>query len=341
MTLMIWIGIFLCLTQSALFSGLTIGLFGLSRLRLEVQAETGDKNALKILSIRKDANRLLATLLWGNVSVNVLLTLLTDSVLSGVAAFISSTFLITIFGEIMPQAFLARYASRVGAWLVPFVQLYQLVLYPFAKPTSFLLDLWLGKESIAYFGEDEFKIMLKKHAQSSTSDIGNLEALGAINFLALDDISIEQEGEVLDPASIVSVPFEHERLVFPKFKMHPHDSFVKKIQASGKKWVVLTDSLNQPVLVLNANPFLRDVLLSEKDFNPFSYCHRPILVTKPGTKLGSVIRRLKVRPQRSDDDVIHEDLILYWGAEKRIITGADILGRLLRGIVDVQSSPKP
>jgi len=32
------------------------------------------------------------------------------------------------------------------------------------------------------------------------------------------------------------------------------------------------------------------------------------------------------------DDVIDDDLILIWFKEKRVITGADILGRLLRGI---------
>jgi hypothetical protein len=31
------------------------------------------------------------------------------------------------------------------------------------------------------------------------------------------------------------------------------------------------------------------------------------------------------------DDVIDHDLILLWADEKRVITGADILGRLLRG----------
>jgi metal transporter CNNM len=31
--------------------------------------------------------------------------------------------------------------------------------------------------------------------------------------------------------------------------------------------------------------------------------------------------------------VIDQDLILVWGKQRRIITGADILGRLLRGIV--------
>jgi hypothetical protein len=40
-----------------------------------------------------------------------------------------------------------------------------------------------------------------------------------------------------------------------------------------------------------------------------------------------------VKPDRPEDDVIDNDLILVWGEQKRIITGADLLGRLLRGIV--------
>ena len=31
------------------------------------------------------------------------------------------------------------------------------------------------------------------------------------------------------------------------------------------------------------------------------------------------------------------DLILVWGSQRRIITGSDLLGRLLRGIADLGS----
>ena len=51
------------------------------------------------------------------------------------------------------------------------------------------------------------------------------------------------------------------------------------------------------------------------------------------TPLAGVIGRMTVKPERPEDDVIDNDLILVWGEEKRIITGADLLGRLLRGIV--------
>jgi len=36
------------------------------------------------------------------------------------------------------------------------------------------------------------------------------------------------------------------------------------------------------------------------------------------------------------DDVIEHDLILVWHKQKRIITGSDLLGRLLRGIATVK-----
>jgi hypothetical protein len=40
------------------------------------------------------------------------------------------------------------------------------------------------------------------------------------------------------------------------------------------------------------------------------------------------------------DDVIDHDLILLWSDEKRVITGADILGRLMRGtgVQDIRRS---
>ena len=151
MAIITWGAILLCLSQSALLSGLTLGFFGLSRLRLEILAEAQDKNALRILSLRKNANLLLSTLLWANVSVNVLFTLLTDSVVSGVAAFLISTVGITVFAEIIPQAYFNRHALRAGAFLVPLVKTYQFFLYPIAKPSSKLLDLWLGKEGPLLF----------------------------------------------------------------------------------------------------------------------------------------------------------------------------------------------
>src|SRR3989338_4665798 len=187
-----WIVIAVFLTHSAMFSGLNLGFFGVSRLKLFVKAKNRDKDAKRILGLRKDAHFLLSTLLWGNVSSNVLLALFADSMMTGVSAFLFSTVGITLLGEILPQAFFAKHALRYSIVLVPIVRFYQVVLFPIAKPTALFLDKWLGKERISYFQEEEIKILLESHARTRLTDLAFLEIVGAINFLNMDDIKIEK-----------------------------------------------------------------------------------------------------------------------------------------------------
>lgn len=87
MEIAIWAGIGFCITQSAMFSGLNLAFFSISRLRLHAEAAQRNRNAIRVLEARKDTNFLLTTILWGNVGINVLLTLLSNSVMTGIAAF--------------------------------------------------------------------------------------------------------------------------------------------------------------------------------------------------------------------------------------------------------------
>ncbi|MDD3374419.1 MAG: DUF21 domain-containing protein [Candidatus Omnitrophica bacterium] len=328
------IGILICILHSAMFSGLNLGLFGLSRLRLEVQAKTNNVDAARILNLRKDAHWLLATILWGNVGVNVLLTLLIDSFFPVFYAFIFSTFWITFFGEIIPQAYFARHALKSSRFLVPIIRFYQFLLFPIAKPSGLFMDVLLGKEETIFFKEDEVKVFLHRHAQSGSTDVGFLESLGASNFLSLDDIDVEKEGEIINSNSILQLPLSPKGLPrFPPYEQSFDDPFLKKINASREKWVIITNEENDPVFVLNADQFLRDAIYSKQVRSIYTYCHRPIVVTESGTKLEEVILKFKVSSKHKDDDVVDNDIVLYWNNEKRIITGADILGRLLRGIV--------
>ena len=100
-----WAGIIFCISQSAIFSGLNLAFFSVSKIRLEIEASQGNKHASRVMKLRKDSNFLLTTILWGNVSINVLLALLANSVMTGLTAFLFSTVLITFLGEIIPQAY--------------------------------------------------------------------------------------------------------------------------------------------------------------------------------------------------------------------------------------------
>ena len=324
-----WIGIALLVLQSGTFSGLNLALFGVSALRLQTLVNTGNEQAKAVLELRKDSNFVLTTILWGNVGTNVLLTLLSDSVMAGLIAFVFSTFVITFGGEIIPQAYFSRNALKMASLLSPMLRVYQMVLYPLSKPSALILDAWLGKESIDYIPEKEIKEALRQHVRAPESDISRAEGLGAINFMSLDDVLVSQEGEPVDPESVVHLPHAQGRPVFPEWKATPKDPFLQQIQASGKRWVLIAPEEGKPTYALDASGFLRAALFDSEPVNPAAYCHRPVTVSDRRTSLDDVLGRLEAEP---GEDVIDRDIILLWGQEKRIITGADLLGYLMRGI---------
>ncbi|MFC1860358.1 DUF21 domain-containing protein [Chloroflexota bacterium] len=227
MSLFTWLLIIICISQSAMFSGLNLAFFSVSKLRLEVEVTKNNRHAHRVLALRRDSNFLLVTILLGNVAVNVLLALLFGSVLSGILAFLFSTVLITIVGEIIPQAYFSRHALKMASLLSPILRLYQIVLFPLAKPTAFFLDKWLGKESINYFREDDLRELIKMQVDSSRTDIGQTEGRGVLNFLAIDDLPIEAEGEIIDPKSILKLEFQENKPVFPPIKTSSSDVFFK------------------------------------------------------------------------------------------------------------------
>ena len=328
-----WIGIVFCISQSAMFSGMNLALFSIGRLRLEVEASQGNHDAKKILKMRQDSNFLLTTVLWGNVGINVLLTLLSNSVLAGVSAFFFSTIVITFVGEILPQAYFSRHAMRMASLLAPILKIYQIILYPAAKPSAKVLDIWLGAESIQYFRESSLREVIKKHIEADASDVDRLEGIGALNFLAIDDLMVGEEGELVDPRSIIALPIQNDLPVFPHFNREASDPFLQSIEISGKKWVIITDTTGEPHFALDSDGFLRDVLFEDEEITPPRYCHCPIVVKDTHLPLGSVLLRLKSQSRRAGRGVIDRDIILVWtGEEKRVITGADILDRLLKGI---------
>ncbi len=177
--------------------------------------------------------------------------------------------------------------------------------------------------------------MIARHGASG-GDIGRLEATGAQNFLDLDDVPICDEGELIEPKSILSLPLANQRCVLPHFDRSLNDPFLRQVHASGMKWVIITDPSGEPAFVLDAHNFLRDALFNEVISDASTYWHRPIVVRDMTKRLGDVIGQMTVVPERPGDDVIEHDLILVWGSQKRIITGSDLLGRLLRGIAKVE-----
>jgi len=331
--LLTWMGIAICLSQSALMSGLNLAVFSVGRLRLETEAASGNYDAQKVLRLRDHPNDILATILWSNVGINVLLTLLSNSVMAGVTAFLFSTFFITIFGEIMPQAYFSRRAVKMAARFSRWLQVYRVILFPVVKPSAMLLDVWLGKEAIAYLREAEIKELLRLHMENDKSEVSRIEAIGALNFLTIDDIPVDQEGVPIDPTSIIRMPVRDGLPRFPILQKSSDDPFLRQVNASDKAWVVITDEEGEPCCIMDADGFLRHALFTDQETDPHAYCHRPVIVRNRNEPLGKVLSQLRFDSASPGDHLISDDTVLLWTEQPRLITGADLLGRLLRGIV--------
>ncbi len=336
----IWVGIALCVSQSAIFSGLNLAYFSISRLRLEAEAQHNSK-ARKILDIRRDSNYLLTTILWGNVAANTLLALLANSVMSGITAFLFSTILITFLGEICPQAFFSRKAMQVAAAFSPLLRFYQIVFLPLALPTARLLDSWLGKETVQLMREKTLRNIILRHVQSESAEIAQIEGLGALNFLDLDDLLASGEGQAVNPNSVFALPEQDGKLRLPDYKIDRQDPFLRQVHESGNKWIILTGPDNHPELIMDADEFLRDQMFSDQPVPIMKYCHQPIVVTDAATPLGVVISQIKYQHKATESEPMKRDVALLWNdAHQRVITGSDILDNLLQGLHQPEPTPE-
>ena len=130
------------LLLSAMASGSEAAFFSLTRLDMEQLRETNDANSQRVLDLLSNPDRLLATILVTNNMVNICLvitvTQLVDNIFifSGVWEFIFNTIIITflllLFGEIMPKVLSQTNPVKMTCLLAAPLKLLRWLVYPLA-----------------------------------------------------------------------------------------------------------------------------------------------------------------------------------------------------------------
>ena len=208
------------LLLSAGFSGLTLGLLSLTPSELKRKMQLGDVRAAKIYPLRERGNQLLVTLIIGNVLVNSILSVFLGELFSGLLAVVIATTMITIFGEILPQAVFSRYALAIGSAMSKLVEWLMLALSPIAAPLAKSLDWALGKELPPIFSKEELVKIVEEHSENEDSDVEADELRIVENALSFGDKTIEQ---VMTPRSVV-VAVDESEVIGPKLLDELHKS---------------------------------------------------------------------------------------------------------------------
>ena len=131
----------LLLCMSALASGSEVALFSLTPRQKSEMEESGDSRDEAILSLLKNVDELLATILVANNLVNICIVILTSNIIDALFLFNSAplefvvksvlvTFLLLLFGEILPKVLSQSNPHSFARYVVYPIKVFRWICYP-------------------------------------------------------------------------------------------------------------------------------------------------------------------------------------------------------------------
>jgi putative hemolysin len=179
--------LFVLLALAAFFSAAETAFTAVNRLRLQYQAEAGDKQAEGIKKIVTNLDRLLGVLLFGVTLVEIgaasLVTFVATSYfshsqISGLASSVIFALVVLIFCELTPKIIAAARPEQVSRTLLLPVRFFIMLLAPFARLTAWLanrLVFAIGLDPPASpfahgLSEDEIRAMIAGSSEASVPD---------------------------------------------------------------------------------------------------------------------------------------------------------------------------
>jgi CBS domain containing-hemolysin-like protein len=156
------------LACSAIFSGAETGVYSISRVRLDAEAQEGRRSARVLSRLLRDDATLLITLLVGSNLMLELLTHLVESSVgrSGLPAFVHEvtaaavlTPLVFLFGELIPKDLFRRRPHGMLALVAPVISVFRWIASPLAWPLAWLS---IGLERLLGLRKEDFARILRR-----------------------------------------------------------------------------------------------------------------------------------------------------------------------------------
>ena len=188
-----FIGLAICLMLSFFFSGSETALTAISRMKVQLRAEQGDRMSQKLLVLIDKPDRMITTILIGNNIVNILMpTLLTIIAINyswdiAIATTVL-TVIIIIFGEVLPKTIAVTFSDRIAYTVAPIiaflVQILRPVTFLIAKFTNvFIRIISNGAVKEATLTKEELRTMVDIASTEGTFEEDESERLkGVLDF---------------------------------------------------------------------------------------------------------------------------------------------------------------
>ncbi|WP_439131715.1 gliding motility-associated protein GldE [Polaribacter sp.] len=199
------------LIGSALISGTEVAFFSLSQTDLNELSNEG-KNENIIVTLLERPRKLLATILITNNFINILIVLLFASLAEtlfgdfdyqlnvylftvSIRFFIEVilvTFLILLFGEVLPKVYASRNALRFSRLMSKFINIVNVILTPFSTPLIFitkLIEKKLGNKNSS-FSVETLSQALELTSEGATTKDEQKILEGIVNFGNTETVQI-------------------------------------------------------------------------------------------------------------------------------------------------------
>jgi putative hemolysin len=276
---------------SVFFSMSETALLSVGKIRIRHLAESGNKNAKKVLKLHENPERFLAAILVGNNIVNISASVLaTDAAIrifgdSGLAIATGvMTLLILVLGEVIPKTLAQRnpevLAMMVANPIIVFINVMKPVVWLLTTMVNSLIVLMGGKQPVKhpFVSEELIHMLLKEGEKEGTIEKHEREMITNV----FDFTDEKAHGVMTSRENIISIE-ESETL----------DTALKLINESGHSRIpVYRKDFDNIIGMIYAKDFLkfRDNELGRTRVREIL---RPLLIVKAGRGISSVMKELQ------------------------------------------------
>lgn len=281
-----FIGIFALLFCSALVSGAEVALFSLSQEDIDDNLNDNSSKGKIISGLLEKPKKLLATLLVANNFINIAVVILfsyigknlfhdiTSPILKFMAEVIVVTFMILLFGEVLPKVYASRNNIKFAKWIAYPIAVLDKLLSPISLPmraATIYLHNKLGKQK-TNFSVNQLSQALELTDSDETSSDEQKILEGIVSFGSTDTKQVMSPRIDIFALEIT----ESFAVIYPKI-----------IEKGYSRIPVYRDNIDQIEGVLFVKDLLRHI--NKKEFDWKSLIREPFFVPE-NKKLDNLLK---------------------------------------------------